>query len=148
MDSSSKARLGKAFQGTEFWSSPRDKRGNGAIRRDVEFNDYVRVISILQILTTGASVKSKSDPKIYRFSVMVHKRALASEKDSGLRLITIDLPVQGVKKHTDYLRVRRRFEMEANAFNNRTRAKKPNYMKKFAEIDLRHESWCTFYPGI
>lgn len=133
------AQKAKPFNGIEPWIV------EGRLVSGVETTDFVRVLDVRPL--------DPLDKKgtAYVMYAMIQKRRLADPNadpdagDSGIRLVKAIFEVEGVKDERDLLRVRRRLEIEANSFNNKTVAKKPGYVKRFENIHLQRESYRHFY---
>jgi hypothetical protein len=70
-----------------------------------------------------------------------------NEKASTLRTQEVVLEVEGTfDDEIDGKRVKRQFEIDANAFLHKTKAKKPDFQTKFAKIDMSKIRWKRWFP--
>lgn len=108
-------------------------------------------VKVLDIIHAGAQKVGHTAKRVnvYRFLfVLNYSKAVEDNEHSSLMFSVVTLPVEGLRSKVDFFRVRREFEVQACAFVNSTKAKKPNFVKAFEKMDLQKARWGHWYPTL
>ena len=110
--------------------------------------DFVRVLNARKADIALPDAATRDERILYNFDILVNKARLTTTENSGLRLISMYIHVSGIQNDEDLARAIRGFEIAANTFNNSTKAKKPNYISAFGNIDMSWNAWKNLFPKL
>jgi hypothetical protein len=127
----------RPFTGNERW--------NVAEGGDFFHESYVAVFSIDQQMAQKIDKATGRAKQVSQLVIVCAINFLRVEntgpKRSTLSFCTVAIDFDDTITFHDYAKIQREFECEANAFLRRTKAKKPNFKQRFAQIDLRRIRW-------